>query len=58
MTLIKDPELYERFAQVIFVHGVRWAARERGGRRPIRALQSHELLGEAVRAQLQVLPVP
>jgi ferredoxin--NADP+ reductase len=56
MALIKDPEVYARFAQVILVHGVRWAAESAVIGTQIRALQGHELLGEAVRAQLMYYP--
>lgn len=56
MALIKDPEVYARFVQVILVHGVRWAAESAVIEAQIRALQQHELLGEAVRAQLAYYP--
>ncbi len=56
MALIKDPEVYARFEQVILVHGVRWAAESAVIGNQIRALQQHELLGEAVRAQLDYYP--
>jgi ferredoxin--NADP+ reductase len=56
MGLIKDPELYERFAQVVLVHGVRWAAESAVIESQVQALRSHELLGEAVRAQLLYYP--
>jgi ferredoxin/flavodoxin---NADP+ reductase len=56
MALIKDPEVYARFEQVILVHGVRWAAESAVIDARIRALQEHELLGETVRAQLTYYP--
>jgi ferredoxin/flavodoxin---NADP+ reductase len=56
MALIKDPELYERFAQVILVHGVRWASESAVIESQIQTLRAHELLGGAVRSQLLYYP--
>jgi len=56
MSLIKDPQVYERFTRVIFVHGVRWARETAVVRHQISLLRHHELLGDAVRAQLAYYP--
>ena len=56
LSLISDPELYERFAHVVFVHGVRWARETAVVRHRIEALRNHELLGAEVRAQLRYYP--
>ena len=56
LSVITDPELYERFAQVVFVHGVRWARETAVVRHRIEALRNHELLGEQVRRQLRYHP--
>jgi ferredoxin--NADP+ reductase len=56
LSLISDPELYERFAHVVFVHGVRWARESAVVRHRIEALRNHELLGAEVRAQLHYYP--
>ena len=56
MALIKDPEVYERFAQVILVHGVRRASESAVIASQLRTLEQHELLGPAVRAQLLYYP--
>ena len=56
MSIIKDPEVYQRFAQVIFVHGVRWAKETAVVRHQIERLREHELLGAEVRAQLRYYP--
>ncbi|HEY2807255.1 MAG TPA: ferredoxin--NADP reductase [Steroidobacteraceae bacterium] len=56
MALIKDPEVYERFAQVILVHGVRWASESAVIESQIRRLQEHEVLGAAARSQLLYYP--
>src|SRR5439155_959765 len=50
------PELYERFEQVVLVHGVRWAKETAVVRHRIETLRSHELLGEEVRAKLRYYP--
>ena len=53
MSLIKDPEAYERFEQIVLVHGVRFARESAVVRHQVEALRSHELLGEPARAQLR-----
>jgi ferredoxin/flavodoxin---NADP+ reductase len=56
MSLIKDPQLYERFSQVIFVHGVRWARESAVVHAEITRLLEKEYLGELVREQLLYYP--
>jgi ferredoxin--NADP+ reductase len=56
LSIAKDPELYERFEQVILVHGVRHRADLVYGDLFTRELPEHELLGEAVRRQLIYYP--
>ena len=56
MGVIKDPEVYERFERVIFVHGVRWAKESAVVRHRIEALREHEYLGAPVRTQLLYYP--
>ena len=56
MSLIKDPELYERFEHVVLVHGVRWARESEVVRHRIEDLKSHEYLGELVRDRLHYYP--
>jgi ferredoxin--NADP+ reductase len=56
MSLIKDPEVYERFDKVILVHGVRYRS-ELAYRDYIEwELTHHEYLGEKVRNQLVYFP--
>jgi ferredoxin--NADP+ reductase len=56
MSIIKDPETYERFEKVILVHGVRYR-RELAYRDFIEwELTHHEYLGEKVRNQLVYFP--
>ena len=56
LSLISDPELYERFAVVVLVHGVRWARETDVVQTRIARLRGHELLGSRVRAQLRYYP--
>lgn len=56
MSLIKDPDLYERFEQVILVHSVRYRS-ELAYRDYIEwELTNHEYLGAQVRNQLVYVP--
>ncbi|MDP9011380.1 MAG: ferredoxin--NADP reductase [Pseudomonadota bacterium] len=56
MSLIKDPEIYQRFEHVILVHGVRYRS-ELAYRDYIEwELTHHEYLGEQVRNQLVYFP--
>lgn len=56
LSLISDPEVYERFEAVVLVHGVRWARETDVVRSRIETLKDHELLGAQVRAQLRYYP--
>jgi ferredoxin--NADP+ reductase len=56
MSVIKDPEVYERFEQVVFVHGVRWIKETGVVKHLIEDLRGHEFLGEAVRNRLHYYP--
>lgn len=53
LSVIRDPELYERFAEVVLVHGVRFARETAVVRHAIETLREHELLGPRIRAQLR-----
>ena len=56
MSIIRDPETYERFEHVIVAHGVRYAS-ELGYSDYIRnELPEHGYIGEAVRKQLRYYP--
>jgi ferredoxin--NADP+ reductase len=56
MSLVKDPEVYERFEKVILVHGVRYRS-ELAYRDYIEwELTHHEYLGEQVRSKLVYFP--
>jgi ferredoxin--NADP+ reductase len=56
MSIIKDPEAYERFERIILVHGVRWARESAVVRHRVEALHHHEILGAEVRARLHYYP--
>ncbi|MDE2516922.1 MAG: ferredoxin--NADP reductase [Rhodospirillales bacterium] len=56
LSLVKDPELYERFEQVVLVHGVRHIAELAYRQFLTEELPRHELLGELVQAQLRYIP--
>lgn len=56
MSLIKDPEVYERFERVIFVHGVRWIKESAVTRHQIAQLCRHEFLSPEVREKLHYYP--
>ena len=56
MSIIRDPETYERFEQVVLVHGVRFVS-ELGYSNYIKnELPRHEYLGEVVQKQLIYYP--
>jgi ferredoxin--NADP+ reductase len=57
MSLIRDPEAYERFAKVVLVHGVRQASDLAYAHLIEHELPRDEFLGEAVARQLVYLPV-
>lgn len=55
LSLIQDPEIYERFSMVVFVHGVRTAGECAVVHNRIDELKSHEWLGNDIR-KLRYLP--
>ncbi|MDB5742809.1 MAG: ferredoxin--NADP(+) reductase [Polaromonas sp.] len=56
LSVIRDPETYENFAEVIVVHGVRHAAELAYHDFITQELPQHELLGEMVSKQLKYYP--
>lgn len=56
MSVIKDPETYERFERVVLCHGVRNAADLCYRDYITRELPNHELLGEVLRERLLYYP--
>jgi ferredoxin--NADP+ reductase len=56
MSVIKDPEVYERFEHIVFVHGVRWVRESAVVKHAIESLQRDEFLGDLVRDRLHYYP--
>ncbi|MCM2330004.1 MAG: ferredoxin-NADP reductase [Pseudomonas sagittaria] len=56
MSVIQDPETYERFDKVILVHGVRWVSELAYADFITEELPQHEYFGEMVREKLIYYP--
>jgi ferredoxin--NADP+ reductase len=56
MSIVRDPEVYERFEQVVLVHGVRQVNELAYHDYITKDLPAHEFLGEMVAAQLIYYP--
>ncbi len=56
MSIIRDPETYERFEQVVLVHGVRQADELAYHDLLVKHLPQHEFLGELISKQLLYYP--
>jgi ferredoxin--NADP+ reductase len=56
LSVIKDPETYERFEKVVLLHGCRRVAELAYGEMITRDLPNDELIGELVRNQLIYYP--
>jgi ferredoxin/flavodoxin---NADP+ reductase len=56
LSLIKDPEVYERFEDVTLVHGVRWLRESAVVRHHIERLYQHDFLGDGARERLNYFP--
>jgi ferredoxin--NADP+ reductase len=57
MSIIRDPQTYDRFEQVVLVHGVRYKSELAYGKYIHSELPRHELLGEQVSQQLRYVPI-
>ena len=56
MSIIKDPETYERFERVVLVHGCRQVSELAYGETITEVLPNHEFVGESVREKLIYYP--
>jgi ferredoxin--NADP+ reductase len=56
MSLIKDPGVYERFEQVVLVHGVRWIKESAFVRNQIETLRGQPFLGRDVTEKVRYYP--
>ena len=55
-SIIRDPDVYDRFDQVVLGHGCRQVAELEYGRALVESLKDSELLGELVAAKLRYYP--
>jgi ferredoxin/flavodoxin---NADP+ reductase len=55
-SLIRDPETYERFEQIILVHGCRTIAELGYSQKIVANSRTHPLIGEIITAQLHYVP--
>ena len=56
LSLIQDPQAYERFDSVILVHGVRFSRESAVVRNRIERVINHDILGEEARIKLRYYP--
>src|SRR3954463_6132180 len=56
MSLVKDPEIYDRFEKIVLIHGCRHVAELAYGERITHELPAHEFLGDSVREKLVYYP--
>ena len=56
LSLLKCPQLYDRFEQIILVHGVRWAKETEVVHDRIRRVTLHGCIGSQARAKLRYYP--
>jgi ferredoxin/flavodoxin---NADP+ reductase len=56
LSIIKDPETYERFERVVIVHGCRWISELAYGDLIANVMPNDELVGESVREKLVYYP--
>lgn len=56
LSIIKDPETYERYEKIVLVHGCRQVAELAYGEFITRDLPQHEFLGDCIREQLIYYP--
>ncbi len=56
MSIIRDPETYERFEKVVLIHGVRWVSELAYADLITKQLPEDEYLGEMVREKLVYYP--
>ncbi|KQZ02003.1 ferredoxin-NADP reductase [Pseudolabrys sp. Root1462] len=55
-SVIKDPDIYDRFEQIILVHGCRQVAELAYGEKLVETLRADENFGELIRSQLVYYP--
>ncbi len=55
-SIIQDPDVYERFEQIVLVHGCRQVAELKYGEALVDSLRGSEFLGEMIAAKLRYYP--
>src|SRR6201998_1889857 len=55
-SIIKDPEVYERYEQIVLVHGCRQVAELAYGEEIVATLRTDEIFGEIVGSKLEYYP--
>ncbi|HJU50635.1 MAG TPA: ferredoxin--NADP reductase, partial [Pseudogulbenkiania sp.] len=56
MSIIKDPEVYDRYEKIVLIHGVRWVSELGYYDYITKELPEHEYLGELVKEKLIYYP--
>jgi ferredoxin--NADP+ reductase len=56
VSVIKDPNVYERFDKIVLIHGCRFVSELEYGRRQVEAVRNDEFLGEVVGDNLIYYP--
>jgi ferredoxin--NADP+ reductase len=56
ISVVKDPEVYDRFENVVLIHGTRFIAEQAYGDYVSKELPNDELIGELVREKLKYYP--
>lgn len=56
ISVVKDPEVYDRFDNVVLIHGTRFIAEQAYGDYVSKELPNDELIGELVRGKLKYYP--
>ncbi|HUB13962.1 MAG TPA: ferredoxin--NADP reductase [Acetobacteraceae bacterium] len=56
LSLIRDPDIYDRFEHVVLVHGCRRVTELAFRRMIVEELPQHELVGDVVRTRLRYIP--
>jgi ferredoxin--NADP+ reductase len=56
LSIVKDPDIYERFERVVLVHGCRWIADLAYGELIAEALPNDEFVGDLLREKLDYYP--
>ena len=55
-SIIRDPDVYDRFERIVLVHGCRQVAELAYGDQLVTSLRDHQFLGELVQAKLHYYP--